>query len=442
MGGARRVRAVSANTQAILEVNGLRCGYNAAPVLEDVSFTLAPGELVAVIGPNGSGKSTLLRAISRARRPQGGRALLEGRDVTTVSPRWLARRLAVVSQDTHVEFAFTVLEIVLMGRLPHLGRFGAESPHDVAVARDALQHTGTLKLAERSILSISGGERQRVMIARALAQEARVLLLDEPTAHLDINYQVEIMRLADSLRRQDGRAILVVLHDLNLAAQFCDRLLLLHRGRIQAQGAPEQVITRENVRRVYGADVLVRRHPDTGRPYVVAQTGSVAPQFAEAEEVPLIHVICGAGTGEAIFETLLERGMRVTAGVVNQGDSDQAAAERLNLRYVDEAPFTAISEDTHHAHLRFVEDADAVLLTPFPLGPANLPNLDAAEYALSLRKPVYLLEADSVGSRDFSGGRAAERYARLLRQGAVAARHLNDALARISAAGQPGSSAS
>lgn len=403
---------------AILEVDRIRCGYTAAPVLEEVSFSLAPGELVAVIGPNGSGKSTLLRAVSRTLRPQSGEVRVEGREIYSATPQWVARRIAVVPQETRVDFAFTVREIVLMGRLPHLGRFATESATDFAIAREALQRTGVLKLEDRSILGISGGERQRVMIARALAQQTPILLLDEPTAHLDINYQIEIMRLVNTLRADGARAILVVLHDLNLAAQFCDRLLLLHRGRIFADGPPERVLTRENVHLAYGADVLVRRHPQTGRPYVVAEAGRGLPQFAEAEERPLVHVICGAGTGEAVFESLLERGWRVTAGVVNTGDSDQVAAKRLNVRYVDEAPFTAITEDTHRAHLRFIEDADAVLLTPFPMGPANLRNLDAAHHALSLGKPVWLLDAAGARARDFSGGAAGDRYEALLTAGA------------------------
>ncbi len=417
--------------QSLLEGQGLRYGYTTAPVLEDVSFSLAPGELVGVIGPNGSGKSTLLSVASRARRPQAGHVLLEGRDIHAASPKWVARRMAVVPQDTRVDFAFSVQEIVLMGRMPHLGRFSGETPADVMLAREALDRTGTLALADRSILGISGGERQRVMIARALAQQARVILLDEPTAHLDINYQIEIMRLVDSLRRDGERAVLVVLHDLNLAAQFCDRLLLLQRGRVRAEGSPEAVITREAVRSVYGADVHVCRHPDTGRPYVVAETGRSAPQFAEAAEMPLLHVICGAGTGEAVFDTLLERGLRVTAGVVNIGDSDQLAAERLNLRYVDEAPFTAISEQTHQAHLRFVADADAVLLTPFPMGPANARNLEAAAHALSLGRPVFLLDADTVPARDFSGGHSLELYQTLLLQGATPVQSLRDVLTRM-----------
>lgn len=417
--------------EALLDVAGLRCGYTAAPVLEEVTFALRAGELAAVIGPNGSGKSTLLRALSRALRPEAGHVWVEGHDLYAASPRWAAQRLAVVPQDTRVDFAFTVREIVLMGRLPYLGRFAAEGAQDLKIAREALRQTGILPLEDRSILSISGGERQRVMIARALAQQTRLLLLDEPTAHLDINYQVEILRLVNSLRHDETRAILVVLHDLNLAAQFCDRVLLLHRGRLYADGTPAAVITRENIRRVYGAEVLVRRHPQTGRPYVVAEAGRGAPLFAEAAETPLLHVICGAGTGEAIFDTLLEQGLRVTAGVVDQGDSDQVAAQRLNIRYVDELPFTAITEGSHQSHLRFIEDADAVLLTPFPMGPANLPNLEAAHHALTLGKPVLLLEADGAAARDFSGGRALELYQRLRERGALPVSSLQDALARL-----------
>lgn len=194
------------------------------------------------------------------------------------------------------------------------------------------------------------------------------------------------------------------------------------------------VLTAEHIQRVYGAEVLVRRHPETGRPYVVARTGRGLPQIAESDESPLVHVICGAGTGEPVFDLLLEQGIRVTAGVVNVGDSDQLAAERLGLRYVDEAPFTAIGDDTHQAHLRFVEDAAALLLTPFPLGPANTRNLEAARHALALGKPVFVMDAETVAVRDFSGGHASQRFERLLAEGAEPVRGVDEVIRRLTGA--------
>ncbi len=252
-----------------LEILNVRCGYRAAPVLHGVTFVVGAGQFLGVVGPNGSGKTTLLRAISRALAPLGGRVLLSGRDVLGLAPRAVAREVAVVSQDPPADMGFTVEQFVLLGRLPHLGRLEPEGPRDWEAARSAMVRVGVERLAGRRLGELSGGERQKVALARAFCQAPRVLLLDEPTAHLDINHQVEVMDTLDTLRREDDLTVLAVLHDLNLAALYCDRLLLLAGGRIDAAGPPEAVLTEERLRRVYGCPVRVGRHPVTGTPLVL-----------------------------------------------------------------------------------------------------------------------------------------------------------------------------
>jgi len=256
----------------ILEVEGIACAYGAEDALSGVTLRVGPGDFVAVAGPNGSGKSTLVRAMSRVLRPRLGRALLDGRDLYSLPAGESARSVAVVSQESPAEFEFTCEEIVLMGRAPHLARFQSEGERDLALAREAMERTGTWELRGRSILDLSGGERQRVILARAFAQEPRVLLLDEPTAHLDIAFQVQILRLVQSLRREKETAVLATLHDLNLAAAFAERVVLLSRGRIAAAGTPAEVLVERTLREVFGAEVTVRPHPETGRPWVLVKT--------------------------------------------------------------------------------------------------------------------------------------------------------------------------
>lgn len=259
--------------QAIcLRVQHLSVGYRRHPVLEDVSFDVRAGETVGVIGPNGSGKSTLLRAIAGTLRPSSGTAMVAGADVSRLSRGELARRLAVVPQAPSLPETFSAFEIVMMGRAPHLGLFGAESGRDAAIVRQAMVQTGVWELADCPIGELSGGERQRVVIARALAQEPSLLLLDEPTSHLDLHHQVQIMEIVRRLGA-GGLATLVVFHDLNLAAQYCDRLVLLHRATVEAIGTPDEVITPENVARVYGPQVHVYRHPLNSRPTTLVTGG-------------------------------------------------------------------------------------------------------------------------------------------------------------------------
>jgi iron complex transport system ATP-binding protein len=210
--------------------------------------------------------------MSRVLRPRLGTALLDGRDLYGLPARESARAIGVVPQESPLEFEFTCEEVVLMGRAPHLGRFQTEGARDRTVVREAMERTGTWDLRGRSVQEISGGERQRVILARAFAQEPRVLLLDEPTAHLDLAYQGQILRMAEALRREKGTAVLATLHDLNLAAAFADRIVLLWKGRVAAAGRPEEVLVERTLREVFGVEVSVRSHPDTGRPLVLVKT--------------------------------------------------------------------------------------------------------------------------------------------------------------------------
>lgn len=239
------------------------------PVVDGITVRIPPGGLVGILGPNGSGKTTLLRLLSGTRGATRGRVLLDGRPLHELSRRAVARRIAVVPQETELAFEYRVLEIVLMGRHPHLGTFQVEGAADVAIARDALAATGTAELADRHFHTLSGGEKQRVIIASALAQASDILLLDEPTASLDLGYQLEIASLLHRLNQERGVAMAISTHDLTLAAALCRDLVLLRHGRVIAAGPTAAVLTPANIERLYDVEADVHVHAQTGRLAVV-----------------------------------------------------------------------------------------------------------------------------------------------------------------------------
>ena len=271
----------------ILKASGLCFSLGGRWILHEVSFTLAEGEMVGVIGPNGSGKTTLIRLLSGIWTPQKGYVTLNGCPVTGLSRRKLAQTMAVVPQNSSLPEAFTVLEVVLMGRTPHLAWLQSEGAKDFQVAQQAMELTDTWEFAQRRVGELSGGERQRVLIARALAQESQVLLLDEPTAHLDLAHQGAVLDLVSRLNREEGITVLAVFHDLNLASQYCSRLIMLHQGRVYAQGSPQEVITAENLSAVYGAQLLVMAHPENRLPVTLVTARNGGADMAESGSSPV-----------------------------------------------------------------------------------------------------------------------------------------------------------
>jgi iron complex transport system ATP-binding protein len=252
----------------MIEVDSSLFRYHQDWVLQDVSFQLRKGEFVGVIGPNGSGKTTLLKILCRFLPPHQGEVFFDRLSLKKMSRREIAKKIAVVAQETYPAFPFRAIEMVLMGRSPYLGHLMFESPKDLEIAKKAMEWTETLPISERPIDELSGGERKRVYIARALAQESEMILLDEPTSNLDIHHQVEFLDLVLSLNREKGLTILMASHDLNLASEYCDRLIFLQDGKIYKMGFPEEVVTRENIEKVYGCKVWVDRNPVSGMPRV------------------------------------------------------------------------------------------------------------------------------------------------------------------------------
>ena len=253
----------------MLRAEGVSFGYEGGFSLQDATVAVSPGSLTGLLGPNGCGKTTLLRLLCGVLRPQNGRVLLSDRDIESMARRDLARHVAVVPQETHPAFDYSVLEMVLMGRHPHLGAFQLEGPADLEIARTALAATGTAHLAPRNYMTLSGGEKQRVIIASALAQATELLLLDEPTASLDLGYQLEIAALLARLNREQNVTMVLATHDLNLAASLCDRLVVMRDGRVLTHGATRDVLTGNMVRQLYDVDADVAFHPRAGHLTVV-----------------------------------------------------------------------------------------------------------------------------------------------------------------------------
>ncbi len=258
----------------MLSVRNITAGYDEHIVVEHVSFDVASGEFVGLIGPNGCGKTTLLRVISGVLPAKSGSVLVQGVPLEKLGRRQLARIMACLSQDLTLDLAFTVREITLMGRSPHLATFGRETQQDCEITERSMALADVSGLADRLVTEISGGERQRALIAMCLAQEPQVFLLDEPTSHLDIGHQLAILDLIRDLNRQTGMTVVAVFHDLNLASEYCDRLVVLHQGQVEALGPPDAVLTANMVSRVYGANVLAQLNPVSCRPHIVVSAGS------------------------------------------------------------------------------------------------------------------------------------------------------------------------
>jgi iron complex transport system ATP-binding protein len=257
-----------------IKLQNVTLSYWRSPVVEDMTLEIKPGQILGLVGPNGCGKSTLIKAMSRVIASQSGSILINGRNIADIKRIELARLIGVVPQIPLLPSTFNSFEIVLMGRNPHLGLLQHEGKKDIDIAWQAMEKTSTQHLARRRIGQLSGGEIQSVIIARALAQQTQAILLDEPTANLDIGRQIEVLDLIKALCCKDSLTVVIALHELNLAAQYCDRLVLIDKGKIYCQGKPAEVITEDNIKQVYGSGSYICSHPLSGLPVVLPTAGS------------------------------------------------------------------------------------------------------------------------------------------------------------------------
>jgi len=391
----------------LLKVEKLNFYIDGVHILKDISLEAEKGEFIGLIGPNGAGKTTLLKCINGINR---GTGLVElgGRDIRTMSSRQIASMVAMLHQDTAVAFPFTVLDVVLTGRYHKLGRFRPETPEDYAVARRCMEYTDTLRLESRAINTLSGGERQRALFARVLAQETDLILLDEPSASLDIAYEEQLFKNARELG-EGGKAVIAAVHDLKIAVRYCTRLIMMKDGRIIADGSPESVITRENLRQSYGVDAIVYRNRVTG-----LVDFHISGESRSRKDIS-VHVIGGGGSASGVIRQLFELGCNITAGVFSHGDSDLACAGIFGVRTVTCRPFSEIDDDSFRENVELVKASDMTILCDMPFGSQNIRNLEAARHASEL----VIIEDSDPQSRDYTGGRALEIYNELKKRAVV-----------------------
>lgn len=400
-----------------LRVNDLTVNYGAHTALDGVGFNIDKGSFLALIGPNGAGKSSLLRTISRLLKPSRGVLYLGEQDLQKISLKDISKSIAVVPQDTNIDFDFSVADVVAMGRYPHLKRFQKEEKKDEKIIAEAMEITGITHLASRSAVNLSGGERQRVIIARALAQEPEILLLDEPTANLDLNYQVEFLELARRLNREKGVTVIAAIHDLNLAAQFFDYFILLSDKKILALGIPETVLTPENISFAYGIPVVVQRNPLHGKLHITVTRGDV--NDAAQHGKPAVHLVGGGEEAIPLLSALLDAGFQPTVGPVTQEDSGHRFATHHNLDVITLPPFSPVSDLYHQRHRDLIKNAHAVIIPSIPFGMGNLRNLEAVDEFASSRHIILLLEETPLSERDYTGAKALDVYERLKGKGAM-----------------------
>ena len=406
-----------------IDVHGLTLTYDTHPVLDGAEFNVERGDLVALLGANGAGKSTLLRCISRILQPTGGQIIIDGRLLQHLQSKEAARLMAVVPQETTADFDFSVEDIIMMGRFPYLRRFQKENQDDYEVVERAMEMTGVTHLRERSIPTLSGGEKQRVIMARAVAQQPEVLLLDEPTANLDIGYQTMLLELAARLNREQGVTVIAAIHDINLAVHHFNRFILLAGGRVLAAGRAEEVITPENIQKSYGVPASTYRHPLHGVLQVSVAKGRKPGE--SSHDGPSVHVIGGGEEALPVLELLDQKGCRMSVGPVSAQDSSCRFAHFHSLPVIIVPPFTSLKSEHREKHLELLRGADAIIIPPIPFGEGNLPIFEEVETALEEGKRLYIIDVDGVEDRDYSG-RARQLMDRLISKGAVALKGIEE----------------
>ena len=403
----------------LLDVTGLTVRYGSRTALQNVSLAVRPGELVALAGPNGAGKTTLLRAILGLVTPSEGQIRIQGTPIAALSFRERAQRMAWLPQEEQPQENVPILDYVLFGRYAHVPPFYSENSADYARAEQALRSVDLWDRRESGIWEISGGERQRVLLARALTQDAPILLLDEPTSHLDIAHQLELL---DRLQRWcgvGGRCVVTAMHDLNLATRYAGRVVVFSRGRLVQDGRPDEVLSSALLRSVWGIEAEIRRDARSGLPYIIPTIPAhlETPQGAAGRLLGPVHVVGGGGAAALCMRQLIEGGFLLTTGVLALLDTDTETAQELGVPMAVEAPFSPIGPEAREKNRLLLRAARAIVLAPFAVGPANLANLeDVVPFASQC--PVYLLEGPSLPARDFTGGEALRVRNRLLASGA------------------------
>lgn len=368
-------------TQNVLTCENLAVGYGGQAVLSGLTLAFETGRFISLLGPNGAGKTTLLRTLSRHLAPVGGRIAVMGRPLKNLSALELARFMAVVLTDKVSPPLFTVSEFVALGRYPHTGFLGRLGPADNAAVVAALAAVHAEDLAGRPFADISDGERQKALVARALAQEPRLLLLDEPTIHLDLKHRVEVMTILRDLCRRQGITVVASLHDVDVAAKVSDQVALIKKGTLSAWGPPEAVLTGAAVADLY----------DFNKAEFNRHLGSIELRGDGRRE--RVFVVAGMGSGALVYRMLAKRGFSIATGVLHENDLDYYVAHSLGASCTSQDPMEPVGSEAISAALGLMEDCQMVIDCGFGLGPLNQDNVRLLEKALQKGKPVFSLRS-------------------------------------------------
>lgn len=361
----------------MIRIQAVTVSVNGTTLLDDISLDVESGRFVALVGPNGAGKTTLIRTINGLITPDAGQIWLDEAESTTLSARSRSRLVATVPQETSLGFDFDVADIVAMGRTPHRGRLEPATKADRTAVKAALDRTETAHLSSRSVKTLSGGERQRVLLARAIAQQTPILLLDEPTANLDLNHQIRTLSMARALA-DDGKTVLAAIHDLSLAARFCDTLVLLHDGHLQTAGTPETVLTAPRLEAVFDVQTAVATNLVTGSQTVTALEANHQPSPNKR-----VHIIGQGKRTASVIGRLARYGFDVTIGIVPEHDVAAETAATVASTTVHAPAFEPISEEITSRARQLVREADITVVTA-PVSPPNQRLLEATDAGLVL----------------------------------------------------------
>jgi len=379
----------------IIELKNITLKYGDYEVLRDISFNIKKGEFTSIIGPNGAGKSTVLKAIMKNIELASGDISIKEKSIKNITHREKACIIGFVPQEFNISFDFTVYDIVAMGRNPYIAKFKKSKFDDNKIIEESLQKTNTYEFKDKYFNSLSGGEKQRVIIARALAQQPEILILDEATSSLDIHHQLDILELIHSLNREDGLTVLTIMHDLNLASRFSDKIVLLSKNGLIKSGTPSEVIDEQVLKNVYDMDMVVRENK------LLSYTEIIPLRIRKSKEEKNIHVhiICGGGTGEYIIQKLYSERYKISCGILIEGDSDLDICRSLNLDYVVEYPFSKFSEESIAKNKEYIDNSDVIIVTDVAIGYGNFDNIKLIENIRD--KKIIILHSVN---RDFVNG--------------------------------------
>jgi iron complex transport system ATP-binding protein len=388
-----------------ITIEGIKFGYSESrEVLKDMSFTCRDNRITGIIGPNGCGKTTVLKVIAGFLQPSAGTIRYNDTVIGEVPPIELAKMRAVVEQKIYTPFSFPVYDYVMLGRSPYQKNFQPDSDDDHKIVTDSLRDANVLQFQDRKINELSGGELQRVMIARALAQEPEFLMLDEPTSHLDIRHQLELMKLLSKLTKE--KSVVCIIHEINQASTYCDDIIVTKDGYVLKEGDANEVLSAKTLEDVFG--VLAMQYP--GPDGKSKQFAFSLPPEKKIEARRRVHVISGEGMGRQIIMSLHSAGMEVTAGILNQGDQDFESAKSIGIETISAPPFTTYSDKEIVELKKACDLADTIILVAVNVGMGNLPNLEIAAEYLDKKEVIFVNPNRNMKKKDLTDGRATELY--------------------------------